>query len=125
MQTITRECTVYKSGGKTEQIEKVVNDSLNTTNDGIVITGVSKCSSEKSALLAKLNDRHCWLILSLSCWLDCDITHEVHVCLININPDVEGLQRFTLGPVGNFNQVNGEFIQILHSGNAHWVCVVQ
>ena len=29
-----------------------------------------------------------------------------------------------MGPVRNFNQVNGEFIQILYTpGNAHWVCV--
>ena len=62
--------------------------------------------------------------MSPSCWLDCDIIHEVYVCLRNINPDLEGLQRPTLGPVRNFNQVNGEFIQILYTpGNAHWVCV--
>ena len=63
------------------------------------------------------------MISSPNGWLDCDIIHEVHVCLRNINPDVEDLQRPTLVPVRNFNQVNGEFIQILHSGNAHWVCV--
>ena len=28
-----------------------------------------------------------------------------------------------MGPVRNFNQVNGEFIQILHTGEQHWVCV--
>jgi len=28
-----------------------------------------------------------------------------------------------LCPVRNFNQVNGEFVQIFHTGNAHWVCV--
>ena len=28
-----------------------------------------------------------------------------------------------MGPDRNFNQVNGELIQILHTGNAHWVCV--
>ena len=36
---------------------------------------------------------------------------------------MKGLQRPTLDPVRNFNQVNGEFTQILHTGNAHWVCV--
>ena len=28
-----------------------------------------------------------------------------------------------LGPVRNFDVVSGEFIQILHTGNYHWVCV--
>ena len=60
----TWECMVCKSGGKTEQSKKVVNDSFNTSDDGVVITGVSKCSSEKSASLAKLNDGHYRLISS-------------------------------------------------------------
>ena len=112
-----------KSGGKTEQSEKVVNDSFNTSDDGVVITGVSKCFSEKSVSFAELNNRHYRLISSPNGWFNSDIIHEIHVCLRNINPDVEGLQRPTLGPVRNFNQVNGEFIQILHTGYAHWVCV--
>ena len=87
-----------------------------------MITGVSKCSSEN--LNEKQKDGHYRLVLSPSGWLDFDIIHEVYVCLRNINPDLEGLQRPTLGPVRNFNQVNDEFIQILHTpGNAHGVCV--
>ena len=34
-----------------------------------------------------------------------------------------GFQRPTLGPVRNFNVVSGEFVQILHTGSDHWVCV--
>lgn len=49
--------------------------------------------------------------------------NAVHVYLRKINPGVEGLQRPTLGPCRNFNQVNGEFIQILHTGDKHWVCI--
>ena len=60
-----------------------------------------------------------YTISSPNGWLDSDIIHEVHVCLRNINPDVEDFQRQTLGPVRNFNQVIGEFIQIQHTGNAH------
>ena len=55
------------------------------------------------------------MILFPSGWLDCDIIHEVHVCLRNVNP--------TLGPVRNLNQVNGEFIQILRTGEQLCVCV--
>ena len=56
-------------------------------------------------------------------WLDCDIVHAVLVCLRKINHRVEGLQRPTLGPCRNSNQVNGEFIQILYTGQQYWVCV--
>lgn len=34
----------------------------------------------------------------------------------------EGFQRTTLGPVSNFDVVTSEFVQILHTGNHHWVC---
>ena len=40
-----------------------------------------------------------------------------------INPLIEGFQRPTLGPVRNFGIVSGEFVQLLHTGHNHWVCV--
>ena len=123
----TWECTGCKSGGKVKLNSKVAKESkmqaCNSDNDDIIITGISTSPTEKSASLAKLNEEHYKLILSPSGWLDCDIIHEVHVCLRNINPEVEGLKRATLGPCRNFTQVNGEFIQILHTGEKHWVCV--
>ena len=36
---------------------------------------------------------------------------------------MEGFQWPTLGRCRNFNIVSGEFIQILHTDNSHWVCV--
>ena len=39
------------------------------------------------------------------------------------NSAIEGFQRPTLGPACNFNVVFGEFVQILHTGSNHWVCV--
>ena len=39
------------------------------------------------------------------------------------NSSIEGFQRPTLGPVRNFNVVSGEFIQLLHTENDHWVCI--
>lgn len=38
------------------------------------------------------------------------------------NPVIEGFQRPTLSPVRNF-MVFGEFIQPLHTGSDHWVCI--
>ena len=39
------------------------------------------------------------------------------------NPLIESFQRTTLGPIRNFDIVTSEFIQILHTGHMHWVCV--
>ena len=44
------------------------------------------------------------------------------VLLQNINQNIDGFQRPTLGPVRNFDIISGEFIQILHTGNKHWAC---
>ena len=44
------------------------------------------------------------------------------VLLQNINQNIDGFQMPTLGPVRNFDKISGEFIQILHTGNKHWVC---
>lgn len=40
-----------------------------------------------------------------------------------INPLIECFQRPTLGPVRNFSVVSGLFVQLLHTGQDHWVCV--
>ena len=113
----TWECAVCTSGGKGKLSAKGTQDSSHMLKN-VVVTGISTCSTEKSASLAKLTKNHFQLILSPSDWLDCDIIHEVQVCLRNINPGIEGLQRPTLGPCRNFNQVDGEFIQILHTGKS-------
>ena len=38
-------------------------------------------------------------------------------------PSIEGFQGPTLCPARNFVVVSAEFIQLLHTGNDHWVCI--
>ena len=38
-------------------------------------------------------------------------------------PHIKGFQPTTLGVVGQFEIMDGDFIQILHTGNCHWICV--
>ena len=47
----------------------------------------------------------------------------MHVCLKRINPAIEGFQRPTVGACRSFDIVTTDFIQILHTGDDHWVCV--
>ena len=47
---------------------------------------------------------------------------SAQVLLQEINPLIEGFQRPTLGPVRNFSIVSGEFMQLFHTGQNHWVC---
>ena len=56
-------------------------------------------------------------------WLDGAIVHSAQVLLQKINPLIEGFQRPTLGPVQTFSVVSGEFVQLLHTGQDHWVCI--
>ena len=39
------------------------------------------------------------------------------------NPNIEGFQKPTLGLCKNFDVVGGEFVQLLHTGGNHWVCL--
>ena len=38
-------------------------------------------------------------------------------------PVVGGLEDTTLGPIFMFSVQKGEFVQVLHDGNLHWVCI--
>ncbi|XP_078382523.1 uncharacterized protein LOC144665209 [Oculina patagonica] len=88
----------------------------------VVITKVTHSETDKTSALANLTDYHFDLIINPTGWLDCDIIQQAHVLLQPENPAIAGFQRPTLGPVRNFDVVSGEFIQILHTGNNHWVC---
>ena len=89
----------------------------------VMCTGTSFGDTERLASLCNLTNRHYQLILTPTGWLDCDIIHHAHTLLRAIDLTTEGLQRPTLGPCRNFGQVSGQFIQILHTGNQHLVCV--
>ena len=88
---------------------------------GIVIN-VAKCDINKQAPLANLTTPGCQIILNPTGWLTSDIVNKAQVPLHEENQSIEGFQRSTLGPVCNFDVVSGEFVQILHTGSAHWVC---
>ena len=96
-----------------------------SSEDGsdFVITKVTQGETDKTSALANLTDDHFELIINPTGWLDCDIIQRAHVLLQAENPAIAGFQRPTLGPVRNFDVVSGEFVQILHTGNDHWMCV--
>ena len=89
----------------------------------VVITKVTQGETDKTSTLENLADYHFNLIINPTGWLDCDIIQQAHVLLQLENPAISGFQRPTLGPVRNFNVVSGELVQILHTGNSHWVCI--
>lgn len=74
-------------------------------------------------MLGDLNESHFDLINLPTGWLDCTIIQQAQVLLKKVNPLIESFQRTTLGPIRNFDIVTSEFVQILHTGHMHWVCV--
>lgn len=88
----------------------------------VTVTNDAKCEINKQAPLANLtSDYH--IIWNPTGWLTSDIVHQAQVLLHEENQSIEGFQCPTLGPVRNFDVVSGEFIQVLHAGSAHSVCV--
>ena len=60
--------------------------------------------------------------MSSDAYLDCTIIQQAQI-LLKVNPLIEGFQRTTLGPCRNFSIITSEFVQILHTGSFHWVCI--
>ena len=70
-----------------------------------------------------MTDSHFDLISSPTGWLDCDIIQQAQVLQQLENAAIDGFQQPTRGRVRNFDVVSSEFVQILHTGNNHWVCI--
>ena len=92
--------------------------------DDIILTNVTtgSMSVNKKTKLANQTQTHFDIVKSSTGWLDCDVIRMAQVLLQNINQNIDGFQKPTLEPVRNFDIISGEFIQILRTGNKHWVC---
>ena len=98
-------------------------DDCHNDDDDVSIFQVTIGVVDKQSAFAKLDESDYQTIISPTGWLSCDIIQQAQVLLQKENLAIEGFQRPTLGPARNFNVVSGEFVQILHTGNNHWVCV--
>ena len=92
-------------------------------SDDVEIVAESVGETDKYSRLGNLKETDHQIILNPVGWLTCDIIQEAHVLLSQVNTAVQGFQRPTLGPVRNFDVMTSEFVQILHTGSDHWVCV--
>ena len=64
-------------------------------------------------------------VLTSSCaWLTDSIINAAQILIKKGNPLINGLQNVNLGLTNTFEIQTGEFIQILHTGQGHWQCVV-
>ena len=120
--TSVKPTTCTSSSSNESTASEVSNDSSDSDTD-IEITGTSTGTVDKYSALAKLTSTDFDIISDPAGWLTCDIIQEAQVLLQAANPALQGLQRPTLGCVKNFDVVTSEFIQILHTGNDHWVCI--
>ena len=98
-------------------------DSASESDDDVEITKETKGEIDKQSSLANLTDSDYQTILNPIGWLNCDIIQEAQALLHEVNPSIKGFQRPTLGPVRNFDVVTSEFVQLLHTGSDHWVCI--
>ena len=91
------------------------------TDDDIIITNVTTCLPIKrlkrnfdNEELKLINNEKMLTDTSINCARN--ILHEAF-------PNVAGLEDRTLGPKLNFSVHKEEFVQILHTGSPHWLCV--
>lgn len=103
-------------------VDDFSNDQCDSDDDVVQITEVKHGNIDKTTSLGNLTQAEYDIIESPTGWLDCTVIQEAHILLKQVNPFIEGFQRTTLGPVRNFDVVTSEFVQILNTGNQHWVC---
>ena len=104
---------------------KTAKQKSSTAADGVKFVKEIKSDTplEKYKPIAKLGQAEFDLIASPTGWLDCTIIHEAQTSLQQVNRNIRGFQRPTLGPIRQFDVMSGDFIQILNINNNHWVCV--
>ena len=96
---------------------------MSNEDDDVTFVQEKKGKINKHSPLANLEESDYQIILNPFGWLNGDIIHMAQVLLHEAKPSIEGFQRPTLGPARNFDVVSAEFIQVLHTGNSHWVCI--
>ena len=106
-----------------ESSKSVDSASAFSNEDDVTFVKEKRGKTNKQSPLANLEESDYEIIFDPLGWLNCDIIHMAQVLLHEAKPSIEGLQRPTLGPARNFDVVSAEFIQILHTGNDHWVCI--
>ena len=84
---------------------------------------MTKGVANRIASFGDLDEHDYDIISSPDGWLDCKIIQAAQICIKKVNPLIEGFQRPTLGRVRNFDIMTSDFVQILHMGNSHWVCI--
>ena len=100
--------------------------SENSSLDDVVYRGTTILSEgevDKYSIIAELTSHDYDVIESPVGWLENTVIQQAHVLLKKVNPSIQGLQRTSLGVFCNFDNVDGDFIQILHTGGNQWVCV--
>ena len=97
--------------------------AFSNEDDDVIFVQEKKGKINKQSPLANFEESDYHLILNPLGWLNCDIIHMAQVLLHEAKPSIECFQRPTLGPARNFDVVSAEFIQLLHTGNNHWVCI--
>ncbi|XP_066270230.1 uncharacterized protein [Branchiostoma lanceolatum] len=108
---------------KTKPVDSPSTCNTSCDEEDVVITDETTESVDKYRSLSNLSESDYDIIIDPNGWLTGDIVHCSQVLVRQVNPGVEGLQRPSLGPARNFDVVSSECIQILHTGQGHWVCV--
>ena len=116
--------TPINIGANTPQDSDVEGESSpNPDPDVLFVKETVNTNVNKMGSLGNLTEREFALIEDTHGWLDCSIIHQAQIYLKQLNPNIEGFQRPTLGPIRAFDIISGEFIQILNTGGNHWVCL--
>ena len=97
--------------------------STNQVDDDVIITKVFQIETKLSKRKRRCLDEEEMSVIKKHCCLtDLSINYPQNM-LHEQFPLFEGLEDTVLGPLLQFSVPRGEFVQVLHDGKFHWVCV--
>ena len=97
--------------------------SISDNTDIVCLGETYNAYVEKYGVIATLSAHDFDVIESPNGWLENTIIQYAQALLRTVNPALQEFQRTSLEAYLNFDKVDGDFVQILHTGGNHWVCV--
>ena len=117
------ESIVAKKSLKPSKESSLSAASISDNTDIVCLGETYNADVEKYGVIATLSAHDFDVIESPNGWLENTIIQYAQALLRTVNPALQGFQRTCLGTYLNFDKVDGDFVQILHTGGNHWVCI--
>ena len=117
------ESIVAKKSSKPSKESSLSASNISDNTDIVCLGETYNADGEKYGVIATLSVHDLDVIETPNGWLENTIIQYAQALLQTVNPALQRFQWTSLRAYLNFGKVDGDFVQILHTGGNRWVCV--